>query len=143
MSEFFRMPAQWHDEIDRALPQALPVDLLGGTKMERINKRVARALLDGPVHKWRFSVKEGIKYRELDTALVNYPGVLWDDMGYIGTMEQEAPMGIDISRCEKCAFFSPAIVRGRKYAEWCNHYSKEPQKVQAKCKLSKAFKGKK
>ena len=83
MSQFFRMPKAWHDELDASLPKIFPVSLINN-RPDWIRDRLIRRMEEGPVNKWEFCKAEGIKIATLNSAIYACPVLLWEDGGKVG-----------------------------------------------------------
>jgi len=86
MSKFTRLPKHLHDALDASLPPIYPIDLMTGTKNDRINRRLVQVLKTGPVLKSEFCKREGIKIDDLDHAIYSCPALLYEDDGEIGIL---------------------------------------------------------
>jgi hypothetical protein len=85
MSQFFRIPREWHNSLDASLPPVYPVDFMPGSKNARISRRLVHCLgINSPLKKWEFCKTEGITLATLNSAIHACPALLWEDGGQVG-----------------------------------------------------------
>lgn len=90
MSEFFRMPREWHDSLDASLPPIYPIEFMSGTKSDRITRRLGHVLETvKSIRKGAFCKAEGISIVDLNGALdkKSFSLKVWEDDRSIGAVE--------------------------------------------------------
>jgi len=83
MSEFFRMPNSWHEELNKSMPELTNIEFMTGTKLSRLALRLSRELDKGIVQIKQFCHTEGVKYNTFEMALMTFDD-LWEDGGHVG-----------------------------------------------------------